>query len=356
MFPEKKRHSQFLGSAVGLRQVAHVVTKPTPPADLYHERIVYVGCIHGGNEDIYGRLELLINNPPDYLIFTGDITGTPEMERLKKHFYDEKEKNPDSLFHKYNYFGDWAATLPIEKREELLAGLTRAAEKLLPILQRIKKCCTKIILLEGNWDNPDISGVNKIAGDDIKKVFKTGQYFRKHGFPIINSLKTLETKTTLHIFLPYITLLKFADLPQGEINGVQRIVAKAKKQGKTIVMVGHAEANWRMHHLYEKEPQVFGQRGKVIGNFGRAMALFCPHEVIYPHQHARIRDENGELVDIDSKYVLHVSRGGVRLVENSEAVLSDEKSIVATYVPLGFLAEEDFVKCDRNLITNDNNS
>jgi Icc-related predicted phosphoesterase len=393
--PEKKRHAQFLGSAVGLRQVAHVVSKSTPPPDVCHERIVYVGCIHGGNENIFERLKLLIENPPDYLIFTGDITGTPEMEKLKKHFYDEKQKNnnlfskgpvpvtslqgkqpiltkgvyPDEvgaprlvppmhdtnhisydLISKFNYFGDWAATLLKVEREKLLLGLKESAEKLLLILQRIKKNGVNIILLEGNWDNPEISGVRRIAGNDIKNVFNTSEFFRKHGFQFIDKLKCMETETTLHIFLPYITLLNFAELLQGEINAVQKLVEKVKNQGKTIIMVGHAEANWRMHHLYQKNPVAYGERGRVIGNFGRAMALFCPHEVIYPHQHARIRDERGELVDPDSKYLLHISRDGVRLVEDVKATDLADKNIIATYVPLGFLAEEDFVKYETKVL------
>ena len=77
-------------------------------------------------------------------------------------------------------------------------------------------------------------------------------------------------------------------------------------------------------------------------NFGRAMALFQPDEVIYPHQHARIRDEKGKLINIDTKYELQVEDDGVRLVEDPNFLKSSKKQILVTYIPLGFLAEEDF--------------
>lgn len=339
----QNRHSSFLGSIVGLRQPAHVVTKPTKERQLYLERIVYIGCIHGGNNDVYDRLKALIRYPPDYLIFAGDITGTAEIEQLKKHFYDEKEKNSKNPYIQFEYFGDWASILPAAKRKILLSGLQKNAERTLSIIQKIKELGTKIFLIEGNWDNSDISGIRVIAGNDIPDPFDTEDFFSKHGFQFINRLKTLQTKTTLHIFLPYITLLNFDNLPKLRIKRVQYDISKSREAGKTIIMVGHAEANWRIHNLSRRGSAASGERRKVIHNFGRAMALFHPDEVIYPHQHARIRDETGNLVDINAKYILQVAHNSVHLIDNPDSAKTDNKQIIATYVPLGFLAEEDFV-------------
>ena len=104
-------------------------------------------------------------------------------------------------------------------------------------------------------------------------------------------------------------------------------------------MVGHAEANWRVHHLQQKNSRVLGERGLVIRNFSRAMALFCPDEVIYPHQHAQIRDEKGNLIDLNAKYILQVRHDGVRLIDEPDKLNLDRKNIVTTYIPFGFLAE-----------------
>src|SRR3989338_9814514 len=102
------RHSAIIGHLVGMRKWVHVNSKPLNIKDSNLERIVYTGCIHGGNNDVFERLEKLAQNPPDYLIFTGDITGTAEMEKLKKYFYDKKEENNNSIFKRYEYFGHWA--------------------------------------------------------------------------------------------------------------------------------------------------------------------------------------------------------------------------------------------------------
>src|SRR3972149_7342449 len=113
-------HTTFIGSVVSLKHGAHVFSKLPKDEREVHEKFVYVGCVHGGSERIFERLEALKSDPPDYLIFTGDVTGSPEIERLKKHFYDEKEKNLESPYHKFTYFGDWAATLPRRRRGGLL--------------------------------------------------------------------------------------------------------------------------------------------------------------------------------------------------------------------------------------------
>lgn len=107
--------------------------------------------------------------------------------------------------------------------------------------------------------------------------------------------------------------------------------------------MGHAEANWQVHHLFHKTDLTAGARTIVIRNFGRVMALFAPDEVIYPHQHARLRDEKGRLLDLNAKYILKIYKDGVRLVDHPDAEIDQTNEIIATYVPLGYLAEEEFV-------------
>lgn len=334
------RHSAFIGNLLGLKHEAHVISKPSKEKANYEESVIYVGCIHGGNEEIYRRLEILISFPSEYLIFAGDITGTPEMEKLKKYFYDEKEKYNNKLFNKYPYFGDWAATLTRFERQKLFLSLEVHAKRLLKIIQKIEKQGTKIYLLEGNWDNKLTSGITIIAGDDIKQIFDVPAYFENNGYKFISRLSTLETKSIFHIFLPYISLLKFNETERGQIRKIKSEIAKAKNAGKAIVMVGHAEANWRIHHLFQENPLISGDRQKVITNFGRAMAIFKPDEVIYPHQHARIRDEEGKLIKIDTKYILQVYGDKVCLVDDPLKIKPENKNIIASYIPFGYMAEE----------------
>ncbi len=340
---DQNRHTIFIGALTKLRQAARG-DQIDQSFQKLQERIVYIGCIHGGDEEIYNRLKALAKYPPDYLIFTGDITGSVEIERLKKQFYDERTKNPHGFLSQFPYFGNWAATLPRIKREKLLLGLQTNAEHLLSIMELLRKRMVKLYLIEGNWDNPEISGVRTIAGNDIKPVFNTHQFFERHGFHFINILEILETKTTLHLLLPYICLLRFDVISKNKIEEIQKKIRLARSQKKSIIMVGHAEANWHIHHLKQPDSTLSGDRKMVIRQFGRAMALFRPDEVIYPHQHERIRDEKGRLININAKYVLQVGDGNVHLVTNPRQTSGNNNQIVATYVPFGYMAEEDFVR------------
>lgn len=52
------------------------------------ERIVFVGCVHKTDHNILARLAQVAANPPNYLIFTGDVTGSEELEEFKCLFYN----------------------------------------------------------------------------------------------------------------------------------------------------------------------------------------------------------------------------------------------------------------------------
>lgn len=346
----RDRHSSLIGPVVGLRQTTHVFSTPYK-SNLYEERFVYVGCIHGGNEDIFDRLRALAENPPTFLIFMGDMTGSPEIEKYKKEFYDDKEINPGGKFAKFSYFGDWVKTWPLEKRKSLLETLSAGVSKLTEVIKKIEKKGTEILILEGNWDNPIVSGVRMIAGNDIKNVFDTREYFIRKGFNIISNIKILNTKTAIHILLPYITLLNFDFIPKRKLMEMKKEIVNAENQNKTVIMVGHAEANWKIHHLMHTVPLTVKERQTVIHNFGRAIAIFRPHEVIYPHMHSRIRDEKEYLLSLDMKYLLEIVKshrekeeGYVRLVTDTNRIRNLDGKVIATYIPFGYMGEEEFVK------------
>lgn len=63
---------------------------PDPPSTdpIDGERFVYVGCVHETTDDLVERLSALAHNPPDYLIFGGDVTGSHELETFKRLFYN----------------------------------------------------------------------------------------------------------------------------------------------------------------------------------------------------------------------------------------------------------------------------
>ena len=337
-----KHRSHLVGSVVGLRNSAHVFGKgESISGRTTLERFVYVGCVHGGNSKIYDLLNEISKSRPDYVIFIGDLTGSPETENLKSKFYQEKAREN---FKEYEYFGNWIAQQSRNIRQTLITSIGNSTSKLLKKILTIKKHCSHVVLLEGNWDNPVISGVKMIAGKDIKDNFQTKEEFRRSGLSLVDRLETIETDATLHILLPYITLLYFGKISKDRLREVAYRADTVRREGKTIVMVGHAEANWKIHHL-SGDDKLFGERAIVVSNFGRAIALFQPHEVIYPHQHAKLQDEQGEVVDVDTKYLLAVERNTerVRLVNDADSNQIQKDEVIATYLPFGYVAEEDFL-------------
>ena len=262
-----------LGAVVHL----HLHNGKKSKQNINKETFVYVGCLHGGDESIYERLKEIITEKPEYVIFAGDITGSPEIEKLKHQFYENKKGN--KKLSQFDYFGDWAATLPTEKRKELLSSVEAAIKRIYEIILDMQKRGIHVYLLEGNWDNPKLSGLNAIAGKDISTFFKTKEFFKNQGFPFIDHLKTLETDSAFHIFLPYHTLLHFNEISQSHLTSVERRIHEVRTD-KRIILVGHAEANWKMHHLNESPPTAKGERNIVIENFIKAIRLFLPEEII----------------------------------------------------------------------------
>ena len=81
-----------------------------------------------------------------------------------------------------------------------MKNLKPNAEKLLEIIRIIKTKGTKVYIVEGNWDNPDTSGVNYITEQDIKFKFDMRKYFTTHSISFIDKIETINTKTTLQNF------------------------------------------------------------------------------------------------------------------------------------------------------------
>lgn len=325
------------------------------------EHIVYVGCVHGGNQNFLSKLDEIAKAAPHFLIFAGDLTGTREMEELKKRFYNYVSKpakeylkqHPDSsdtdllssqighslsippltledgylfLLHyqlelqqipedeivailekktkadivreirhicSFDYYGEWAAKLPRATREKILDGLKESAENLQKSVEKIRSMGTKVIMVEGNWDNPDTSGVRFIAGSDIATFFDTKKFFKKYGFRFIDILAVEETRTTLHVFLPFNILLNFDLIPPKSINNVKQCILDAKAKGKQIIMVGHAVPIPEIHNLPFIKLEKRENRDLSTANFSKAIEVFRPNQVIYGHFHDPIKNEKG---------------------------------------------------------------
>lgn len=52
------------------------------------EKIVYIGCEHGGSDEFFVKLDRLVKNPPNFVFFAGDVSGSVDSAAFKKYFYN----------------------------------------------------------------------------------------------------------------------------------------------------------------------------------------------------------------------------------------------------------------------------
>jgi Icc-related predicted phosphoesterase len=373
-----------------------------------YERIMYVGCVHGGDQALIDRLAALAQDPPHVLIFTGDLTGAEEMEEFKQRFYNFVAKrartvlseNPvvsddelleyvglappmpnmtikegylhllayqlklqgfsptdiDSHLNRlskqeiareirtiasYRYYGNWVATLSRPIREAVLSTLERSARRLLEPINQLRSLGVEIVMLEGNWDNPALSGVRFIAGDDITDYFDTKAFFVSQGLRFVDQLSALETQTTIQVLLPYFTILNYDKQPPDRTEAIRTLITHASASQKAVIMVGHAVVSPHMHRLFIANPDPAAAQTPESRHFMQAIATFQPDEVIYGHEHDPIKDETGRPVDPNAKYLLEI-RGPdaeVHVVANPDAIGTSEHQVVVTFLPLKGIAE-----------------
>ena len=100
----------------------------------YKETVVYVGDVHGEDKALTDQLERLSSNPPQYLIFEGDIIGTKKFEDLQRLFYNYLnnhsrneilKQNPDATD---SEILDYTGTKPPEEGFTLRKGFLKTRE------------------------------------------------------------------------------------------------------------------------------------------------------------------------------------------------------------------------------------
>jgi len=240
----------------------------------------------------------------------------------------------------FTYYGEWVATLPNQVRKAILRGLESSAKRLLKPISRIRAQGSEVIIIEGNWDNPEMTGVRAIAGEDIAGYFDTRKFFVDQGFQFIDQIAVKETATTLQILLSYNAILNLDEISAEKIDELKALASKARENNKPVIVVGHAEPNAQVHDLPVANPMIKGDRARLVKNFGRVIAACRPDEVIYSHQHNPIRDERGVKVDPNAKYVLQVvdNETEVQLIEAPEQIGKTSGQVVVTYIPLRSIA------------------
>jgi hypothetical protein len=376
----------------------------------YKETITYVGDVHGGNQELFDRLKELQENPPEYLIFNGDIMGTENFARLQFLFYeylnnhsknvlgtdpeisdqelldstgsnkneeifslksgfikvrefelelagkskdeikevinsltDEKIADEIRRYSKYAHYGHYASNLPEAAKKNLAHGLEENAQKLVDLLLPLMSKGSQVIMLQGNWDAR--SPVDFVPGEEKaiplpenERLFSPRKFFEERGIKFFDKMTTIETKTTLQILFPFDSLVNFPNMSREKRQQLIEKVKKAREENKGIIAVGHGEPNFEIHNLHKPDNKSTGEHALVVKGFTEALSIILPDEIVYGHMHFPLNDKDSAEMDINTKYALALDNEGVpSLIENTSKF--DKDSMLASYVPLGRIAE-----------------
>lgn len=318
----------------------------------------------------HSRNELLKQNPQatdaEILAYSG--TNPPEKEfNLKKGFIklksfelkleEKSDKEIESLLSslsdheiaeeirkdaKYIHFGHYLANLPKAAKANLASNLQENAQKLVDSLSLLASKGIKIFVLEGNWDargpldfKPGEPTAVPVPPE--QKFFNVSKRYQESGINFLTKAETLETKTTLHVLLPFYSLTSFNGLPKEEKDKIRQTVKEARQKNKTIIVVAHGEPNWQIHNMTVKDAKPAGEHAQVIHGFEEALCIILPDEIIYGHMHLPLADDQRKEQDINTKYALQIKNGKPELIDDPSKF--DPSSMVASYMQLRRIAE-----------------
>lgn len=373
----------------------------------YQERIIYVGDVHGGDQKLIDRLGQLIQNPPDYLIFLGDLPGSDEDTELKRRFYNYLTNHSKKLIQQQPDISDHdlLAFLPENPAEPgmtlkngylhllryqlFLQGLApNQIDK--EIRQQIDEQIAKSIRLVssfpyyGDWAATlptDVKrGLLKTLETNAKKILEPAQQLMQQGTKVVmisgnwDDLKEggfgLISQGIDHPFdarkffqdhdIPFFSSIAALEtvttlqvfLPYLTLERSGLVSDEQMRQVKQACQKARDEKK-TIILVGHGEPNIrfhsvniTPERQGVINNFGRLIAAFMPDEVVYGHQHDPLMDQ-GQQINHDWRYVLRVRGDHTELVEDSQDIGKDEHDIVVDFVPLRQLATLEVPKKDQ---------
>ncbi|MBI4039353.1 metallophosphoesterase [Candidatus Daviesbacteria bacterium] len=373
----------------------------------YQERIVYVGDVHGGDQKLIDRLGQLVQNPPDYLIFLGDLPGSDEDTELKRRFYNYLTNHSKRLIQQQPDIsdGDLLAFLPENPAEPgmtlkngylHLLGYQLFLQGLAPdqidqeIHQQTDEQIAQSIRLVssfpyyGEWAATlPVSvkeGLLKTLEKNAKKVLEPVQQLmqqgtravmisgnwddlKEGGFGLIsqgidhpfdareffqdNGIPFFSSIAVLETTATLQIFLPYLTLERSELvsNEQMEPVKQACQKARDEKKTIILVGHGEPNLRFHNV-NMTPERQAVINNFGRYIAEFLPDEVVYGHQHDFLVDAS-KPADFDWKYVLRVRNGHTELVEDTQDIGKDEHDVVVDFVPLRQLATLKVPKRDR---------
>jgi hypothetical protein len=364
------------------------------------ERFAYIGCVHQTTPTLEQILVDLCNDPPAYLFFGGDLTGSKEFDTLKYHFYEvvntakkldfgfqmdpltvctaftKKAGNMQrTLRNEYSDlcsylkdlliradmpfeepdltspeaivegirklcllsdYGSFSKTLPSGIRQLMADSFSTTSKALLPLIQKLQDLGVAVHMIAGNWDNVP----NTAANVGMDTVFDAAAFFRSNGVSFHEQITTIETGTTLHLLVPYWDFWSKTD-PVFPREGQQRFresLPKIREARSIGKQIIMLAHGQPVWETHFPGQECKGYNRDVIFNLDVMIDVAQPDEFIYPHQHDPMKDSDGKPLDVNTHYFLHrLEDAGVEVILEGTKPTPETTTLV-TYTPLRHIA------------------
>ncbi len=245
-------------------------------------------------------------------------------------------------------FGEWLGSFSYTGRTQLLKIIEKDTKAFISVLQKLKTQGTKVIIVEGNWDNPKT--LASIAYGDgtqpVKQFFQTGVYLDIVGLPFYRGLSSLTTKTSYHILAPYFSLkCDYDSLSPNLVNTLIKESQDARANKKTVIMYAHGVPYPNIHDLSERHPVITRDNLLVAKTLRKLIHATQPHEVVYPHFHTARISEKKTNIPLNWNTVSNIHKQNVQLTQNHEAIHEADALFSANvYVPFRRIAIGELMK------------
>lgn len=228
------------------------------------------------------------------------------------------------------YFNEWAKKLSRGVKLAIFERFESNAHRFLSIVNDLTNYGVKVAIVGGNWDIPQ--KIKAIAGDGVE-VFDNAKFLRSNDVDFADDLSFLSTSCTAHVLIPFGVVSGERQRDDDLLSRIVDWVSSERERNKTVITVVHGEPNLLVHNLVSPDYLLTTRHSlSIVHEVGRLLSAIRPDEVVYGHQHNRLVDCEGRLLDKNAKYLLQAQGEDVELVSDSSQFGRDGQ-IVATYLP-----------------------
>jgi Icc-related predicted phosphoesterase len=303
-------------------------------------KILFVSDIHGRQDKLEQELIAIAEsaNPPETVVFLGDIVGTKPLEQLQKLFYngvynhikkllaekpnvtdqeilnfstDEKgnslgtgiqniwnflynlypEMEPINMAHcireiaNFENYGHYVSNLALPLRQILQTELFNNAESIYKIMKKLTDNGSFVIIIEGNWDartpldfaiGPKCVAIPPQNRDFYYKKFIAEKHNRDILYLDYQHILTLDDIQM--VFMPFDVVMNYDGTPIW------------KDPGKETVLVSHTQINWQ---AIKGDTAMTGESKKIEENTQKILKKLNPKYAVHGHLHNSIGNIDG---------------------------------------------------------------